>query len=238
MAARQKVAYMIESGMTARPEVWRMKVVAVISQKGGSGKTTVAVHLAVAASAAGHTTAIIDLDPQSTAASWGDRRESPPEVISGQAVRIPALIATAQKNGADFIVLDTAPNADQAVTLACRSADLVLIPCRPSAFDLEAIETTLSLAKAAKKPAYVILNAVPPRSGIGKEAATGLAAQGASVCPHQLTHRAAFSHGVIDGRTAQEFEPNGKAAGEVTALFRWVCGLVDMPTRKQARKAV
>lgn len=215
-----------------------MKIIAIVSQKGGAGKTTLAVHLATAAAAAGHRAAIIDLDPQATAASWGDRRTAPePEVISGQAVRLPALIAAAQGNGADFLVLDTAPNADQTASLAARAADLVLIPCRPSTFDLEAIATTLLLAKAASKPAFVVLNAVPPRSSIGKEAAAGLVAQGAQVAAHQLSHRAAFTHGVIDGRTAQEFEPQGKAAEEIEALYTWLCGLVDMPARGQNRKA-
>jgi len=215
-----------------------MKTVAIISQKGGAGKTALAVHLATAAAAAGHRAAIIDLDPQATAASWGDRRTADaPEVISGQAARLPVLMKAAQENGATFLVLDTAPNADQTASLAARAADLVLIPCRASAFDLEAIETTLMLAKTATRPAYVVLNAVPPRSGIGKEAAEGLTAQGAQVAPRQLTHRAAFTHGVIDGRTAQEFEPQGKAAVEIEGLYRWLCGIVDMPTRGYARKA-
>jgi chromosome partitioning protein len=215
-----------------------MKTVAIISQKGGAGKTTLAVHLATAAAAAGHRAAIIDLDPQVTAASWGDRRTADaPEVISGQAARLPVLMKAAQENGATFLVLDTAPNADQTASLAARAADLVLIPCRASAFDLEAIETTLMLAKTATRPAYVVLNAVPPRSSIGKEAAEGLTAQGAQVAPRQLTHRAAFTHGVIDGRTAQEFEPQGKAAAEIEGLYRWLCGIVDMPTCGYARKA-
>jgi chromosome partitioning protein len=208
-----------------------MKTIAIISQKGGAGKTTLAVHLATVAAGAGYTAAIIDLDPQGTAASWGDRREAPaPEVISGQAVRLPALLKTAEENGAEFLVLDTAPNADQTASLAARSADLVLIPCRAAAFDLEAIETTLLLTKAAGRPAYVVLNAVPPRSGIGNEAARGLNERGAAVAPRQLTQRAAYSHSVIDGRTASEFEPSGKAAEEMRDLYAWVCGLVGMPT--------
>jgi chromosome partitioning protein len=215
-----------------------MKTIAIISQKGGAGKTTLAVHLATTATEAGHAAAIIDLDPQATAASWADRREaSVPEVISGQAIRLPTLLKAAGENGAGFLVLDTAPNADQTASLAARSADLVLIPCRPSAFDLEAIETTLLLAKTAGKPAYVVLNAVPPRSGIGKEAAEGLAGRGAKVAPHQLVQRAAFTHSVIDGRTAQEFEPHGKAAEEMRQLYRWVCSIVDMPIHGHDRKA-
>ena len=215
-----------------------MKIIAIISQKGGAGKTTLAVHLATAAVAVGFTTAIIDLDPQGTASSWGDRRtEGAPEVISGQAVRLPALTGAARENGADIVILDTAPNADQTASLAARIADLVLVPCRPSTFDLEAIETTPLLAKAAKKPAYVVLNAVPPRSGIGKEAANGLKAGGALVAPCQISQRAAYGHSVIDGRTAQEFEPDGKAAEEIALLFEWLCGIVDIPTRGHDLKA-
>ena len=215
-----------------------MKIVALISQKGGAGKTTLAVHLATRAAADGWATAVIDLDPQGTAASWGDRRqEEAPEVVSGQAVRLPALIKAAKDNGAEFLVLDTAPNADQTASLAARAADVVLIPCRPATFDLEAIATTLMLAKAAGKPSFVVLNAVPPRSSLGKEAADGLVKQGVHVAPHVLTHRAAFSHGVIDGRTAQEYETSGKAAKEIDQLYKWVCGIVDMPTHRHTRKA-
>src|SRR6201994_3234845 len=135
----------------------RMKIVALISQKGGAGKTPLAAHRAPRAAADGRATAVIDLDPQATAASWGDRRqEEAPEVISGQAVRLPALIKAAEDNGAEFLILDTAPNADQTASLAARAADVVLIPCRPATFDLEAITTTLMLAKAAGKPSYVV----------------------------------------------------------------------------------
>jgi chromosome partitioning protein len=206
--------------------------------EGGCGEDHPRSYLGTAAAEAGHISAIIDLDPQATAASWADRRQIlEPEVVSGQAVRLPALIKTAVENGAEFLVLDTAPNADQTASLAARSADLVLIPCRASTFDLEAIETTLLLAKAAGKPAYVVLNAVPPRSGIGKEAAEGLTGRGARVAPHQITQRAAFTHSVIDGRTAKEFEPAGKAAAEIQQLYEWICGVVDMPIHGHARKA-
>ena len=215
-----------------------MKTVAIISQKGGAGKTTLSVHLATAAALSGHSAAIIDLDPQGTAASWGDRRRADaPEVVSGQAARLGVLIEAAQGNGANLLILDTAPNADQTALRAAQLADLVLIPCRAATFDLEAIQATLTLAELAKKPSYVVLNAIPPRSGIGREAAEGLTAQGARVAPAMLSQRAAFAHGVIDGRTAQEFEPDGKAAEEVEALYTWLCGTVGMSTSGQARRA-
>ena len=215
-----------------------MKTVAIVSQKGGAGKTTIAVHLATAAASAGHAVAIIDLDPQGTAASWGDRRQADaPEVVSGQAARLPVLIDAAKTGGADLLVLDTAPNADQTALRAAQLAELVLVPCRAAAFDLEAIKTTLTLTQIAQKPSFVVLNAVPPRSSVGREAADGLVGQGAWVAPVMLFQRAAFAHGVIDGRTAQEFEPGGKAAEEVNRLYLWLCGVVDMPACRHVPKA-
>src|SRR5208337_2207830 len=130
-----------------------VKTIAIISQKGGAGKTTLSVHLATAASASGHSAAIVDLDPQGTAASWGDRRQADaPEVVSGQAARLAVLIEAARANGADLLILDTAPNADQTALRAARVADVVLIPCRAATFDLEAIQATLTLSQLAQKP--------------------------------------------------------------------------------------
>lgn len=199
-----------------------MWTVAVISQKGGAGKTTLSVHLATAAQLAGLAVAVIDLDPQATARRWGDKRGRPPEVVSDHAVRLPALLDAARSNGADLVLVDTAPNADQAALGAARTADLILIPCRPSAFDLEAVEATLTLAELAKKPAFVVLNAAAPRSSLTGEARAALAARGAQVAPIVVYQRAAFVNGVIDGRTALEIEPNGKAAGEIAGLWRWM----------------
>ena len=216
-----------------------MKIIAIISQKGGAGEDDISCpssrqpprrldarwQLFVLGST-GHCCQL-GIPPEGRRAGGRQRTGSANSGV-GEA---------ADDNGADFLVLDTAPNADQTASLAARAADLVLIPCRPAAFDLEAIETTLLLAKAAGKPAYVVLNAVPPRSFIGKEASAGLVGRGAQVAPIQLSHRAAFAHGVIDGRTAQEFEPNGKAAQEIEHLYRWLCGVVGVPTRRHARKA-
>ena len=94
-------------------------------------------------------------------------------------------MAAAERNGADLLIIDTAPNADQASLAAARAGDLVLIPCRPAAFDLEAIETTLDLVALAKKPGAVVLNAAPIRSAIVAEARRGLEAKGAVVAPHR-----------------------------------------------------
>lgn len=215
-----------------------MKTIAVISQKGGSGKSTISVHLAVAAQQQGLRVAVVDLDPQATARKWGDKRQADePEVIGDHAERLPQLVDAALANGADLLVIDTAPNADRASLTAARAADLVLIPCRPASFDLDAIEATCDLADIAKKPAWVVLNAAPIRSGIVDEARKGLEAQGRKVAPQVVHVRVAFSHGVIDGRTAQELEPDGKAAEEIQALFSWACGQVGLPTESHAHRS-
>lgn len=211
-----------------------MHTIAVISQKGGAGKTTLSVHLAVAAHLAGLRTAVIDLDPQATARKWGDRRGAEPEVVSDHAERLADLTKAAEAGGADLLIIDTAPNADRASLLAAKAADLILIPCRPAKFDLEAIEATRDVAALAKKPSAVVINAAPIRSAIVGEAIAGLEAQGVSVAPHIICGRVAFSHAVIDGRTALEIEPEGKAAEEVRALFAWACQQVGLTTCQPA----
>jgi len=140
-----------------------MYTVALIAQKGGTGKTTLAVSLAVAAGQVGMTSIIIDLDPQGTACNWKDRRKSDgPVVIDAQPGRLAAALAKAEENGVDFAVIDTPARNEQSALAAAKAADLVLIPCRPQAYDLDTIPNTKEiLTLAGNKPAVVVLNAVP-----------------------------------------------------------------------------
>lgn len=200
-----------------------MKTIAIISQKGGAGKTTVAIHLAVAAELHNLKTAIFDLDPQASATSWADKREKKtPVVVSAQAGRLPVLLEQASSQLADLVIIDSAPNADAASLAAARASDLILVPCRPAAFDLSAIGTTLNLASVANKPAYVILNAVSSHGKIEEEAKSALKDVGIKVAGPILHYLVAFSHAVNDGRTAQEYDPKSKAAAEIISLFHWV----------------
>src|SRR5215831_17840819 len=113
-----------------------MFTVALIGQKGGSGKTTAALGLAVAAARAGRTAALIDLDPQASAAKWKDRRAADnPVVVSAQASRLPQTLELAAEGGADIAVIDTPGKSDSVAVAAARAADLVLIPVRPQVFD-------------------------------------------------------------------------------------------------------
>jgi chromosome partitioning protein len=224
---------MVAKDTTTKP--WNMKTIAIISQKGGAGKTTLGIHLAVAAEQRGMKTALFDLDPQASAASWADKRALPsPAVVSSQATRLPNLLKQAADQKADLVIIDSAPNADAASLAAARAADLILIPCRPAAFDLAAIGTTLNLASVASKPAFVVLNAVPPLGKVGEEARRVLMDGGVQVAPPLLHHLVAFAHAVNDGRTAQELDPQSKAAAEIDALFAWVKKQVNASGSTQA----
>jgi chromosome partitioning protein len=201
-----------------------MKTIAIVSQKGGSGKTTIAVHLAVCAGLSGKTVAIIDLDPQASALEWRSRRNAEsPEVITATPEQLPALLKMAKTNGADLAIIDTAPHSDRAAVAAASLADLILIPCRPSAFDVAAIGTTFNLLKVTKAldRTAVLLNAVPSRGLLTDTAEAGLSGI-VPVVPVRLHQRAAYSHAINSGNSVEEYEPHGKAADEIRALYKWI----------------
>lgn len=214
-----------------------MKTLAIVSRKGGAGKTTVALHLAVALDALGLSVAVFDLDPQASAALWGDRRaEASPAVVPAQSPRLGALLAQARQQAADLVILDTAPHADGIAADSASHADAILIPCRPSTLDLDAIGASVRLANAAGKPAYVIANAAPVQGVETEQMREALEKAGVSVSPVILHQRKAFASFLQDGRTAQEMEPKGRAAEEIRNLADWVCRTVILLPRKQSSK--
>ena len=145
-----------------------MKVIAVMSQKGGAGKTTLAIHLGVMAHLDGKKVGLIDLDSQGTASSWGDDRGgNAPEVVATFASRLPVFLKGAREAGTDLVVLDVAPRAEADHRMAAEQADLILIPCRPSIFDFRALQVTHQLAAVTlAKPTFVVFNAVAPRGDL------------------------------------------------------------------------
>ncbi|WP_295629082.1 ParA family partition ATPase [uncultured Nitrosomonas sp.] len=214
-----------------------MKIIAVISQKGGSGKTTLALHLAVATAAAGKNTAIIDLDPQASATKWSDRREAElPVVISAHASRLPNEIQRIKDAGCEILFLDTAPHSDSAALEAAKIADVVLVPCRPAIMDMEAITNTLDLIRTKNAAIYVVMNATSAQGQEAKEAIEAIAQLEVSVCPIQLVNRVAFSRSIITGQTAQEIEPSGKAAKEISDLHLFMCAHMNKCNTKSEEK--
>ena len=199
-----------------------MHVIALISQKGGSGKTTLAVALAVAHEREGGRAAVVDLDPQGSSVAWHHFRSgAPPLVEAVHPPRLARALRGLRARGASLAVIDTAPQASAGALAASRLADLVLVPCRPSTPDLAAIGASLEVATLAAAPAVVVFNAVPPRGSLADEARGAVRGAGARVAPATLGARIAHVHAFTLGRTAQEFEPRGKAAAEIEQLYRW-----------------
>jgi chromosome partitioning protein len=201
-----------------------MRTVAILSQKGGSGKTTLALHLAVAAERAGQVSAVIDLDPQASAAGWKDSRPAEtPVVVAMPPARLAQALDTARGAGADLALIDSAPHASDVALAAAEAADLVLIPCRAGILDLRAIGATARIAKLAGKPAFVVLNAIPPNAPkLAADARAAVAVHGLEVAAVALQQRAAFAHALTAGKTADEYEPNGRAAEEISLLYQWL----------------
>lgn len=207
-----------------------MTTIAIISQKGGAGKTTLALHLAAAAQERGRVALVVDTDPQATASQWASwRQDAPPEVIDSPPPRLSAKVDAALRQGAQFIVIDTPPHADSAARAAVEAADLVLIPCRPSAFDLAAIQTTTKLVQLLRKPAFIVFTAGPPNAPrVYAEAGELVESYGIPPCPIILPDRAAYRHASAEGRTVIELEPMGKAAEEIRLIYKWTCRQVDV----------
>jgi chromosome partitioning protein len=206
-----------------------MQKLAIISQKGGSGKSTIAVHLAVLAEQEGESVLLADLDPQRSAGDWYRARQArSPAVVETNPGDLGALLTRAAGAGATLAILDTPPHNEPGAVATARMADRLLIPVRPSILDMRAVRNTVAIARELGSPAAFVLNSCPPARGVGEasvtvEARRGLAqAYGLPVAPVAITQRAALSHALIDGRAVTEFDPASKAAIEICALWNWL----------------
>lgn len=198
-----------------------MPSIGFLAQKGGAGKTTLAVHLAVLAGDA----LMVDLDPQRSAAEWWESRAAElPELAVGEASDLVGALAASRR---DWVLIDTAPHAAEDARTVAGLVDLVVIPTRPAILDLRAIRATVEIVQRAGARAVIVLNSCPAARGIAEasvtsEARTVLAAYGLPVAPVAIIQRAALTHALNDGRAVTEYEPNGKAADELRSLWRWI----------------
>lgn len=204
-----------------------MKKWAVITQKGGSGKTTIALHLGIIAESKGLKTAIVDIDPQRSASRWAMiRGGSSPLVVGVTAPDVHKTIARLEREGFELAIIDTSPRADRDSIEVSRLADLIIVPVRPSILDLPAVEDTLKLIHAAGRlnSTVIVLNSVAPSTSEGKDAASVLSGFG-RLAPITLGERVDYRRALTSGKGVTEFSPKGKAAEEIEALYLALAGV-------------
>ena len=206
-----------------------MRTIALISQKGGAGKTTLAIGLTVMAERVGYTSVLVDLDPQASATQWSDLRGAEtPIVTCTPTPRLESVLTAAQDGGANMAVLDTPPHAAGAALAAARVSDFVLIPCRAATADLVAIGASIDLLRIANKPGAVVINAAPVANPLTGQALAVIAGYGMKACPVIVHQRIEHVHAFTSGLSASESAPNGKAAAEINKLFEWIHGVMNL----------
>lgn len=200
-----------------------MHTIAVISEKGGVGKTTIALDLAVASVRGGNVAAVLDIDPQASASKWTDRRQNEnPWVVPTHAVRLRSALDKAQKEGVGLVVIDTPPHSDDSALTAARCADLVIVPIEPHMFALETIGKAGDLLKLAGDPlTFFLINKAPVQGTESAAAIEYITGQGFKVCPVILHLRAAHRHAGNVGQVAAEFDSASKAAIEAQDLYNF-----------------
>jgi chromosome partitioning protein len=200
-----------------------MKVVAVASQKGGSGKTTLAGHIAVQAERVGAgPVAMIDTDPQGSLAEWWNAREAAtPAFVATGITRLAEDLRRLRALNMRLIVIDTPPAIAATIAEVVRVADLVIVPARPSPHDLRAAGATVELVEALGKPLVFVINGAAQRARITSEAAIALSQHG-TLAPSIIHNRTGFAASMIDGRTVMEVPGEARAAEEIALLWDYL----------------
>ena len=221
-----------------------MKTLAILSRKGGTGKTTLAIHLAVAAQADGRRTLLADTDRQHSAVEWRRERKILTPVV--EPVKPGALFARQQdaaRTGFDLLVVDTGPSIEEDVEQAVRCADFCLVVARPNFFDIRAVAESAALADRFHRPVAFVLNQAPHRQDsieapVLMESVKALRSLGFPVLPIGLRSRVAYQTAAATGGAAQERDPDGTAGSEMVALWRHVSDrLWPAPVRAVAETA-
>lgn len=205
-----------------------MRVILIASQKGGAGKSTLAAHFATLASRKG-LAVLVDADPQGSLSYWHALRQRDDLLLvkSSGGGDVAGIIRDAKASRVDTLLVDSEPRNDAALAAWVRVADLVAVPVRPGAFDIAAAAVTFEAVRALQGRAVAVLNACPPPGAYGepsivREAREALEGQGVEVLKGQVSQRAALAHALVSGLTVGEYEPDGKAAEEIAAVWRQV----------------
>jgi chromosome partitioning protein len=200
-------------------------VITIAQQKGGAGKTTLAIHLALAWAAAKKRVALLDIDPQGSSATWFKRRAE--QGGTDTAIDVAALTGwrvgtevERQARGHDVVVIDSPPHAETEARIAVRAARLVVVPVQPSPMDLWATRPTLDLARQERVAALLVLNRVPPRANLTDVLAPEFAELGVPLARTRIGNRVALAAALAEGKGVLEAAPHSRAAEEMRALAR------------------
>jgi chromosome partitioning protein len=214
-----------------------MRVIVVASQKGGAGKTTIAAHLTVRAGMVGEgPAALVDTDPQGSLSEWWDARkrnasrtgnDDAPAFAAVKLDDLSSKLAELRGNGAGVAIVDTPPQVIASIERVMATADLVLIPARPSPHDLRAIGATVSMARRVRKPYVFVINGAASRAHITAEAVAALSEHG-PVAPIILYQRTDYAISMIDGRTVMETVSSGRSAREIAELWKYIHAQIGM----------
>ena len=201
-----------------------MNVLVFASRKGGSGKSTLTAHLGAHIAKQSRPTLLVDADPQGSIALWHSLREAAQPVLKRATRGLDDVVRSAKRSGFEWVLVDTPPVKSALVVDAVRLATFVLIPTRPSLFDLEAVKDTIELCRQLRRPYAVVINGAPAKrndaeSPVVSDARRQLAELNAPVWSGQLTSRADYSLSLASGEGAREFDRDSFAAGEVAKLW-------------------
>ena len=215
-----------------------MKTIAIAMQKGGVGKSTLTRSIAVAASKAGMNVLTLDMDAQQSTTQWADRRgDQLPLVRFVTEIELPKVLKQAAEAGCDLVVIDTPPARSTEAPAAVEYADLVLVPCTPDIEAYEQLPRTERLARTTGKPAAAVLTMAQPNSRSEEEIARTIFAELKLPMVPAILHRFKVHRDASrDGQTAQELEPDSKAAQEIQALWDWVRAELQMGTSAPVHK--
>ncbi len=213
-----------------------MRIVAFASQKGGSGKTTLAGHIAVQAERAGDgPVALIDTDPQGSLSDWwNERSQETPVFVQTSVERLSEDIERVRALGVNLLIIDTPPAITHTIGMVVEVADLVVIPTRPSPHDLRAAGATVALVEDANKPLVFVINGAAQRARITAEAAIALSQHGA-LAPAIVHQRVDFAASMIDGRTVMELDGRSRSPSEVVELWRYLRDCLDGKLQRPMR---
>ena len=215
-----------------------MKTIAIAMQKGGVGKSTLTRSLAVAGVGAGLNVLALDMDAQQSITQWSKRRSGPlPLVRFVTELDLPGVLQQAEEAGCDLAIIDTPPARSTEAPAAVEYCDLVLVPCTPDIEAYEQLERTPRLARTTGKPAAAVLTMAQPNSRNEEEIAGAIfQSKRLEMAPAVLHRFKVHRDASREGQTAQEMEPESRAAQEVVALWNWVCAKLQLGTNALVHK--